>query len=212
MKLNNQKYPVKDIPDQLIDVYKTLRVYYDPRGYGYVQYGGKKYKIHRIVYQEAYGDLKPTDIIDHIDGNPKNNKIENLRRTSVRGNSQNRKEHRNGKQVGGTYDKNFNLWHVSIQINGKSYYCGSYKTKESAENAYFQAVLNWESGGEYPVPPGKRLNFNHSVSFIKTRNRWRARITINYKEYHIGFYKTEAEALVAKSRVLYNWLEYGILP
>ena len=36
------------------------------------------------------------------------------------------------------------------------------------------------------------------VSFCKIRKLWRARVTFNYAESHIGYYKTEAEAIKAR--------------
>lgn len=47
-------------------------------GYGRVWYDGYKYLIHRIIWLLNYG-VWPTHQIDHIDGNKKNNRLENLR-------------------------------------------------------------------------------------------------------------------------------------
>jgi hypothetical protein len=58
--------------------------------YWHVQYKGKKYKCHRIVWQLCKG-LVPNKI-DHIDGNSFQNKITNLRDCSQGENSRNRKK------------------------------------------------------------------------------------------------------------------------
>lgn len=50
---------------------------------------GKKLKVHRIIYQMFHNDLKDGECIDHIDGNPWNNKIENLRKVDHKTNMRN---------------------------------------------------------------------------------------------------------------------------
>ena len=46
-------------------------------GYITLQINGKNYKLHRIIFMMHYGYLPK--YLDHIDGNPSNNSIENLR-------------------------------------------------------------------------------------------------------------------------------------
>lgn len=58
---------------------------------------GKYYKNHRIILILNGVDLKPTDFVDHIDGNPANNLLENLRVTDNKTNCQNAKMRSNNK-------------------------------------------------------------------------------------------------------------------
>lgn len=39
----------------------------------------RKYLNHRVIWYLFYGELDPDKEIDHLDGDPKNNKIDNLR-------------------------------------------------------------------------------------------------------------------------------------
>lgn len=39
----------------------------------------KKFLVHRLVYETFKGEIQEGYVIDHIDGNPKNNNLENLR-------------------------------------------------------------------------------------------------------------------------------------
>ena len=51
----------------------------DKRGYCHVRYKNVTYKLHRIVYKMFHGKDPGNKVIDHRDGNPSNNRIDNLR-------------------------------------------------------------------------------------------------------------------------------------
>lgn len=75
-------------------------------GYRYVclSVSGKPVSVlaHRIIWFMVMGEVLPDDmVIDHIDGNPDNNKIENLRAVTYKENSRNRG--RRPKRVGDRY-------------------------------------------------------------------------------------------------------------
>jgi hypothetical protein len=61
----------------LNNVWRDCIVYKD-NGYQAVQYKGKKLPLHRIVYRKFKGELKENLTINHLDGNPTNNHIDNL--------------------------------------------------------------------------------------------------------------------------------------
>jgi hypothetical protein len=60
---------------------------------GYLQIGidGKYFMAHRLVWFVTYGKF-PDGVIDHIDGDPANNQIHNLRDVTHKVNHQNRKK------------------------------------------------------------------------------------------------------------------------
>ena len=53
---------------------------------------GKMYLVHRIIWVMTYGSIDSSLVIDHLDGNPFNNKIENLSLKTQKDNLRNRKQ------------------------------------------------------------------------------------------------------------------------
>lgn len=77
----------------------TTAGYKTSTGYYSIGLNGKQYRTHRIIFSLFNPDTDISQlVIDHIDGNPSNNKIENLRAVSYEINNRNiskRKENRN---------------------------------------------------------------------------------------------------------------------
>ena len=101
------------------------------KGYFRGWFGGRQYMAHRVVFLLKYGHW-PEKQIDHIDGNPKNNRIENLREVSGQTNIQNRKSR------GTTFNAHHGKWHARICANGVSHHLGYFKTETEAHSAYLK--------------------------------------------------------------------------
>ncbi|MEI8286881.1 MAG: HNH endonuclease [Actinomycetes bacterium] len=97
-----------------------------------LMYQNKTYKIHRLIFAWHYGYFPK--IIDHIDGNPLNNKINNLREATHSQNLQNSKLRKDSKsgEKGVTWDKKVKKWRVSCVLNKKQYFGGYYKNLTEA--------------------------------------------------------------------------------
>ena len=109
-------------------------------GYIRIHYNGRMYGAHRLAWLYVYKQ-HPTYQIDHINGNPSDNRISNLREATALENAQNiRKPQKNNSHgtLGITYDPQKQLWRARIGLNGKRIYIGKYKSKEDAYNAYIQ--------------------------------------------------------------------------
>lgn len=96
----------------------------------------KSYKLHRLIWLWHKGELPKLDI-DHIDGNPSNNRIENLREVTPSQNMQNQRKPRKTNKLGyqGVYQVK-NRFRTSITLNGKVKNIGYFDTPEEAHNAY----------------------------------------------------------------------------
>ena len=104
-------------------------------GYVYLTYriDNKCYTLqgHHYAFYKVYGYVP--EIIDHIDRNKSNNKINNLRSVSLNENQWNR------NPKGYFLVKNKNLYKSQITINNKQIYLGYYKTEDEAKTAYQDA-------------------------------------------------------------------------
>ena len=104
--------------------------YYSDNGYHYIYLSGRSYSTHRLMWLYHYGYMPK--MIDHIDGNPKNNSIENLRECNHQENSFNRKASKNNKTgYKNVYLRN-NKYMVQLRIDGKLHHFGSYVSLDDA--------------------------------------------------------------------------------
>jgi len=102
-----------------------------------ISYNWVRYKYHRLVWNFWYGEIPEKMEIDHIDGNPQNNKIENLRLCTHQENMLNRKIQSNNqcsvKNV--YYRKDRNLWVVDIRNKGHRFVSEHQTIDEAKEKA-----------------------------------------------------------------------------
>lgn len=94
------------------------------------------YKLHRLIWLWHKGYM-PKKYIDHIDGDPSNNKIENLREASCAENMQNQRKPRSNNKLGfqGVYQVN-EKFRAVITTNKKNKHLGYFDTPEQAHQAY----------------------------------------------------------------------------
>lgn len=96
----------------------------------------RSFLAHRVAWAIHHG-VWPTHQIDHINGDPSDNRAANLRDVP------NKENHRNMKRptsntsgvVGVQWVSRFNLWLASIGIDGKTVYLGMFKRFQDAVTA-----------------------------------------------------------------------------
>ena len=103
----------------------------------------KLYYLHRVIYKYFNEDWDITDtshnnLIDHIDIDPTNNKIENLRRVNNSENQRNQKKKKNcsSQYRGVSWHKRDSKWEAQISIDWKKKHLGQFDTEEEAAEAY----------------------------------------------------------------------------
>lgn len=106
------------------------------RGDGYfkIRIKYKAYKSHRLAWLYVYGYF-PENCIDHINGNPSDNRICNLRLATLSQNQYNRKKNSNNKSgIKGVYwNENKKKWKAVIGLNSKKIHLGYF-------NDFFEAT------------------------------------------------------------------------
>ena len=121
--------------------WKERKMQSDGNGYKRFQFKINKkiytFTLHRLIYWLLNPDWDILDSstnnsIDHIDGNPLNNNIENLRLVTHQQNQWNRT-----RAKGYYWDKK--KWKSQIQLNGKKKNLGRFDNEEDAHNCYLEA-------------------------------------------------------------------------
>ena len=120
-----------------------------------VSLSGKRQEFycHRVAWFLTYG-VWPKHMLDHINGDKKDNRIVNLREATDKQNLANRKKalDRSGKPTSSCYkgvvwQRGRKIWLAQIYIDGKRKHLGHFKNEEDAAKAYNKAAQTYF--GEY---------------------------------------------------------------
>lgn len=117
---------------------------------------------HRAAWAIHYGK-HPTADVDHINGNPLDNRIVNLRHATRSQNMANSKSARGSSShyLGVSFDKSRGKWAAELTTRYKKRHIGRYADEEEAARAYDKVAL--ETHGPYA-----RLNFPRNSPDIRS--------------------------------------------
>ena len=113
----------------------------DGRGYVRIRVFGKFYRAHRLAWLHVHGAW-PSDQVDHIDGDRRNNRLANLRDVSRAHNAQNiRRAPVTNQSTGvlGVQRHVGGFFVAKLQIDGRQKHLGSFPSIEEAQQAYIDA-------------------------------------------------------------------------
>jgi hypothetical protein len=117
--------------------------------YAATTFNGKRLLVHRIIYAIMHNELP--DMLDHINGNSLDNRIENLRKANPSQNGQNKKTMLSNKSgVKNVHWLNkYSKWRVCLRVNKSIKHIGLFDDLELADlvakearNKYFGAFAN----------------------------------------------------------------------
>lgn len=103
-------------------------------GYLIVCISYKIYMLHRLVWAWHYGPAAVDVEIDHKDHDKSNNRIENLRTVSRRGNALNQPLYKNSRSsvTGIQWRPKYRYWEVSVAVGNKRRHVGTFKSYDEA--------------------------------------------------------------------------------
>ncbi len=107
-------------------------------GYMRVCVNGRIYQLSRVIWMWHNGDIPEGFEVDHIDQNPMNNRIENLRLLDRKRNEWNKSFANVNFESG--------KWRARIKRHGKSYHVGMFSSAEQAGQAIERFKRQFEDG------------------------------------------------------------------
>jgi hypothetical protein len=174
-------------------------------GYFRISIDDIRYLIHRIIWKLLKNE-EPPAIIDHIDGNRTNNRINNLREASKSQNSSNCTQNKNNTTgfKGVSYNIISKQYISRIFHNGKEIWLGSFNTADAASLAYQNKSL--ELHGEFSIVDQEEYDNNLKNTIIserkkpkgyyynKDKNKYLARIGYKGKTINLGYFEFADDA------------------
>lgn len=109
------------------------------QGYISIRLAGLHLKAHRVAWFLTFGSW-PKDQIDHINGDPSDNRLCNLREASHRENLLNRRRRKSAPGLKGVSPGRRGKFRAAIRLDGKYHNLGEFVTPEAAHSAYAKAA------------------------------------------------------------------------
>lgn len=112
-------------------------------GYSAVNVHGKEIPVHRLISKPG-----SNEVVDHIDGNKKDNRLCNLRNTNKSVNAFNCKKRTTNKsgRTGVHFRQDTKRWSAEIKVDGKKIMLGCYEHFEDAAKARERAEIEFYGG------------------------------------------------------------------
>jgi hypothetical protein len=142
-KLYWRKKPTRQVPRLAEAGWKQMHGPHHPRwsvnvpGYG-------RFLRSRIIWKMVTGN-DPGAAVDHLNGDSLDDRFENLVDGGSSWNNRNRHKRRHTSEFVGAYPSNGGKqWMVTIGVNGKTKYIGSYRTPQEASAVYLAVKAQYE--------------------------------------------------------------------
>jgi hypothetical protein len=166
--------------------------------------------VHKLVAQAFLNHTidKYTTVIDHIDNNPSNNIVENLRVVTSRENTSKHhllKYNKSSKYTGVIFDKIYKNFISGILIENKHFWLYTGKDEIKASETYKDALLYYTNFGynKFVEKYKHKTSSQYKGVYLDMYGKYRAQAQINGKNKYLGTFKTEIEAYL-KAKEFYK--------
>lgn len=111
-------------------------------GYRRIEIKGKRVYSHHVAWLFMTGEWPELEV-DHINGDPSDNRPQNLRAANRFENTRNSsvRSHNQSGLKGAKYDRRHNIWIARITVDKKTTYLGRFRDAASAHVAYCEAAV-----------------------------------------------------------------------
>jgi len=159
--------------------------------------------VHKLVAIEFLNHIPNffEIVIDHIDNNKLNNKLDNLQLITHRENTSKDRKNYSSKYTGVSWHKLKSKWRSDIRIKGKTIRLGLFETEKEASDKYKLALLNIDNIYSVIKKPVFSSKYK-GVYWEKRSDKWLSRITIDGKVKQVGIFTNELEAYKARQLAL----------
>lgn len=188
-----------------------------------IRRGSRSDRTQTIWMHRQILDAPPGVQVDHIDGDGLNNRRANLRFATNTENQRNQRTPRNNSSgfKGVHVHRRNGLYVVTIRIDGATRQLGQYANKVIAARVYDKAAR--DAFGEFarlnlPDLPmlsdeeidalrirNKHLSRYSGVAWKADKRKWRARIKVDGKDVHLGYFATEIDAANAFNQAAFKY-------
>lgn len=160
-----------DLDTKLVTLPSGREVPFHVNAHGYYRffYKGRHWLVHRVLWFQSFRYWPK--LIDHINGDRLDNRIENLREVTPQQNSLNCTQKSNSSPYRGVSARD-GVFRAAITLDGKKRHLGTFETAEEAAEAYNAAVLAVDPKArvnEIPIKPQGDEEVNKTIANL-TRN------------------------------------------
>jgi len=207
-------YEVKTIKDESFYIdkndYNKVRKYrwfLNTQKYPEARKNGKPIRLHRYLL-DMNEDFTYDRVVDHIDRNPCNNRMNNLRIVSQAENTRNRCMGSNNTSSAFNvfWGSNIGAWRASRVVNGVKYNVGNFNTIEEAESELKRLSECLNQGKEF-ISKSTRVNkrnssTGHKYIYNHKPHGYTINVVLNNKRYYLGLYDDIEEAITVRDKYL----------